>query len=148
MSSRSIEDVIRRAMEEGKFDDLPGKGKPLDLGQNPHTDPEWRAAHHILKTAGFSLPWIEILREIEGNLQEARTALSRTWSWYQAELNQKRSSAQLNSEWEQATRKFHEKILAINKNIRSYNLDVPNEQFQLQLIDAGREIDRIKRSVD
>ena len=59
MPRYSIEEIIRQAMQEGKFDDLPGKGKPLNLDQNPHQDPDWRVAHHLLKSAGFSLPWIE-----------------------------------------------------------------------------------------
>ena len=28
---KSIEAIIREAMERGEFDDLPGKGKPIDL---------------------------------------------------------------------------------------------------------------------
>ena len=47
MPDLSIEEIIRRAIQEGKFDDLPGKGEPLQLDDNPHEDPEWRAAHHI-----------------------------------------------------------------------------------------------------
>jgi len=55
----NAEEQIRRAIEEGKFDNLPGKGKPLNLEQNPFEDPEWRLANHVLITSGFSLPWIE-----------------------------------------------------------------------------------------
>ncbi|UCF26898.1 MAG: DUF1992 domain-containing protein, partial [Chloroflexota bacterium] len=72
MHNSSIEEIIRRAIEEGEFDDLPGKGKPLQLDQNPHQDPEWRAAHNMLKSGGFSLPWIESLGEIEVQMQDAR----------------------------------------------------------------------------
>ncbi|MEA3440806.1 MAG: DUF1992 domain-containing protein [Chloroflexota bacterium] len=54
-----IEEHIRRAMEEGKFDDLPGKGKPLRLDHNPHEDPQWRTAYRMLRNSGFTLPWIE-----------------------------------------------------------------------------------------
>jgi len=38
-AERGIERTIREAQERGDFDDLPGAGKPLDLG-NPH-DPDW-----------------------------------------------------------------------------------------------------------
>ena len=61
----NIEEHIRQAMQAGKFDDLPGKGKPLSLDENPLADPEWQLAFHMLKDAGFSLPWIESLKEIE-----------------------------------------------------------------------------------
>ena len=69
----NAEEQIRRAIEEGKFDNLPGKGKPLHLDQNPFEDPDWRLANHVLKTSGFSLPWIEKRNEIEALIQTARS---------------------------------------------------------------------------
>ena len=148
MPNYSIEEIIRQAMEEGVFDDLPGKGKPLQLDQNPHQDHDWQAAHHILKTSGFTLPWIESLRGIEKDLQEVRAGLARTWEWYQAEIEKTIQSKQLNNEWDRAVRTFREQIAEINKEIRSYNLIVPNERFQLQLINVEQEINRIKKSPD
>jgi DnaJ homolog subfamily C member 28 len=74
-----IDDAIEKAMREGKFDDLPGKGKPLSLDENPHEDPDWRLAHHVLKNGGFSLPWIETRKEIEDETGRARQALRRAW---------------------------------------------------------------------
>lgn len=38
-AERGIERTIREAQERGDFDDLPGAGKPLSLG-DPH-DPDW-----------------------------------------------------------------------------------------------------------
>jgi len=43
MSGSPIDEIIRRAIEEGQFDDLPGKGKPLRLDEDPNSDPAWRA---------------------------------------------------------------------------------------------------------
>ena len=84
----NIEEHIRRAMEEGKFEDLPGKGEPLNLEENPLEDPEWRMANHILRSSGFTLPWIETYREIEQVLEVARKSLLRTWTWRQASSRQ------------------------------------------------------------
>jgi DnaJ family protein C protein 28 len=144
MHNSSIEEIIRRALEEGQFDDLPGKGQPLQLDQNPHQDPEWRAAHTMLKSGGFSLPWIESLREIETELQEARTSLVRSWRWYQAEVDAGSDSGNLNSEWERAVEAFREQITAINKEIRAYNLQVPNDRLQLRPLNVEQEIEQIK----
>ena len=60
----NIDEHIRKAQQEGKFDDLPGKGKPLKLEDDPHADPAWQLAFRMLKEAGYSLPWIE---ESEGD---------------------------------------------------------------------------------
>ena len=146
MPDKSVEEIIRRAIQEGKFDNLPGKGKPLQLDQNPHEDPEWRAAHYILKTGGFSLPWIESLNEIEANLLNARSALSQTWKWRQGDNGDNIEPHLLETEWERSVDTFLEQVESINKQIRSFNLEVPNVRFQLSLLNADLEIEQITRS--
>ncbi len=146
MPEKSIEEIIRRAMQEGKFDDLPGKGKPLQLDQNPHEDPEWRAAFHVLKSGGFSLPWIESLNEIESNRKRARNKLSQAWMWRQGSNGDQIDSQLMESEWRRSVDKFQERIAAINVQIRTYNLAVPNVRFQLPLLNADQEIEQITKS--
>ena len=81
----NIEEHLRKAIEEGKFDNLPGKGKPLHLNEsNPHADPEWELAYHIIKEGGYSLPWIETIREIETDIESSRLDLHSAWSSWQA----------------------------------------------------------------
>jgi len=147
MPNFSIEEIIRQAIEEGEFDDLPGKGKPLQIEQNPHQDPAWRAAHHILKSSGFTLPWIESLREIETNLQQARDRLSRAWSWRQDQQDHKFQTEFVESEWMKASENFQERIASINNQIRAYNLEVPNDRFQLPLVNADQEIEKVIRTL-
>jgi hypothetical protein len=54
---------VRRAMERGDFDDLPGKGKPLDLPQTH--DPDWWVKRLIEreKLSGIAPPAIALRRE-------------------------------------------------------------------------------------
>jgi DnaJ family protein C protein 28 len=127
MPDKSVEEIIRRAVQEGKFDDLPGKGKPLQLDQNPHEDPEWHAAYHILKSGGFS-------------------ALSQAWKWRQGDNGDQIEPRLMETEWRRSIDTFREKIESINKQIRSYNLEVPSVRFQLPLVNANQEIERITRS--
>jgi DnaJ family protein C protein 28 len=144
MPEYSIEEIIRQAIQEGKFDDLPGKGKPLNLDQNPQQDPEWRVAHHLLKSSGFSLPWIELLGEINNNLQQARDSLARSWVWLQSEYG-----GQLNTvEWQASIELFEQQAQAINEQIRTYNLKVPTLRFQIPLVDIHREIEQIMKNGD
>ena len=44
---RLIEEQLRKAREEGKFDNLRGHGQPLDLSENPFEDPTWRLANDM-----------------------------------------------------------------------------------------------------
>jgi hypothetical protein len=55
---------IREAMEQGEFDDLPGKGKPLVLDDDSHLPQDIRLSHKILKNAGCLPPELEIRKEI------------------------------------------------------------------------------------
>jgi hypothetical protein len=76
---KSVEVIIREAMERGDFDDLPGKGKPIDLSAYFDTPEEVRLAYSILKSADVLpeeanlLKEISILKEeLDGCLGEAR----------------------------------------------------------------------------
>ena len=60
-----IDDQIRRAIEAGEFDDLPGKGKPIDLKAYFETPEDLRMAYSILKSNNFVPEEVEILKEIE-----------------------------------------------------------------------------------
>jgi hypothetical protein len=56
---------IQEAIERGEFDDLPGKGNPLELGENDRTVPaELRMAYRMLKNAGLLPPEVELHKEI------------------------------------------------------------------------------------
>lgn len=143
------EDQIRRAMEDGKFEDLPGKGKPLRLDHNPFEDPEWRMANHVLRSGGFTLPWIEVRQEIERSLDQARESLRRAWAWRQEAHTHGQPLSFVEAEWKRAEGVFHQQIAELNKRIFSYNLQVPAARLQLLQLDADRELDlTLKRSTE
>jgi hypothetical protein len=56
------ERLIREAQEAGAFDDLPSRGRPLTLDDDPR-EGEMGLAHHILRNARTVPPWIEADRE-------------------------------------------------------------------------------------
>lgn len=69
-----VEQRIRQAMEEGAFDDLPGRGRPLDLDDDALVPEELRLAFRVLKNAGYVPEELELRREIaviEAMLDEA-----------------------------------------------------------------------------
>ena len=61
---RIVEALIKEAQERGEFDNLPGKGKPIDLSAYFETPEEVRLAQSVLKSAGMTAPEVEILKEI------------------------------------------------------------------------------------
>ena len=140
----SIDELIRKAMEEGKFNDLPGKGKPLAWDHNPHEDPEWGLAYHVLRSGGFTLPWIETRQSIENDLVEARQALLRSWQWRETARQRNQPFAEVEAEWRRAVQTFRETLLSLNQRIREYNLQAPADQFQLPPLVLERELQSIK----
>ena len=61
---RIVEAMIKDAMERGEFDNLPGKGKPIDLSEYFETPEEVRLANSVLKSAGMTSREVDLLREI------------------------------------------------------------------------------------
>ena len=82
-----IDQQIREAQERGEFDELPGAGKPLNLTPNPYAQ-DRELAFKILKDAGYAPDWIELDKAIRGQLERARTVLSRRWAWRRARLDE------------------------------------------------------------
>ncbi len=61
---KAVEAIIKEAMQRGDFNDLPGKGKPLDLSAYFDTPEEVRMAYSMLKNAGLVPQEVELLQEI------------------------------------------------------------------------------------
>ena len=59
-----VEALIKEAMERGEFDNLSGKGKPIDLTEYFETPEEVRVAYSVLKNAGITSREVDLLNEI------------------------------------------------------------------------------------
>jgi len=55
---------IAEAIERGEFEDLPGKGKPLQFSRDPLESPDQRLANKILKNAGMAPIEVSLRREL------------------------------------------------------------------------------------
>jgi len=60
-----IEDRISKAMAEGEFDNLEGKGKPLDLNWYFQMPEDLRLGYSILKSSDCIPPEAATLKEID-----------------------------------------------------------------------------------
>ncbi len=143
---RGIDEIIRKAIEEGAFDNLPGEGKPLDLRENPFVEPEWRMAYRLLAQEGFALPWMEKRNQIEQELAAARANLSRTWVWYHEKAEAGELNWSVERDWQQAVSRFTDRAADLNKRINAYNLEIPADVFYRRLVDAEGEIEEIKKA--
>ncbi len=139
----NIEEHLRKAIEDGKFDNLPGKGKPLHIDGNPNADSDWELAYHILKEGGYTLPWIETFHEIEKDFDTAHQELLRAWKWRLIYLSCDVPNEKASEEWERALEVFKDKLASLNQRIRGYNLQVPNARFQRSILSYEHELEKI-----
>lgn len=80
--ARIAERQIEEAMEEGLFDNLPGRGKPLELDDTP--------AHiRLLKNAGVLPDWVQLDQEIV----RAQAECAQTWARLEKEYRRRRAKA-------------------------------------------------------
>ena len=61
---KHIDNLIKAAMDRGEFDDLAGKGRPIDLDAYFATPEDVRMGHSILKANNFVPEEVERLNEI------------------------------------------------------------------------------------
>jgi hypothetical protein len=120
-----IDQHIRAAEAAGAFRNLPGAGKPLDLGDDDRVPEDLRTGFRMLKNAGYAPPWVELqksIREEQGRLDAWLAQSNRRWPT----LGQP-SRDQLRAEYEQRLRD-------LNKQISTYNLTAPPVAGQLPLL--------------
>ncbi|KAF5186008.1 Tetratricopeptide repeat (TPR)-like superfamily protein [Thalictrum thalictroides] len=128
-----VEQRIWHSMEEGQFENLPGKGKPLNLDINPHADPAEDTLYRILSKNKCAPEWIELNKEIRSSIAEWRLSLKKA---HANKLDGKESK------WSEASEALKVQIRAINDKVFRYNLIVPFGR-QLFGLKWEKELDRL-----
>lgn len=67
-----MEEIIQDAMKKGKFQDLPGKGKPLDLEQDepdPYAQEGSWVVNRVLRNNKAAPLWVELEKAIREDRQ-------------------------------------------------------------------------------
>ncbi|HXG91215.1 MAG TPA: DUF1992 domain-containing protein [Blastocatellia bacterium] len=90
-----IEDRISQAIAEGEFDNLEGRGKPLDLNWYFQTPEDLRMGYSILRSNNFLPAEAELLKEID-------------------DLKKRLASCSDENRKKQITRAINEKTLSLN----------------------------------
>src|ERR1044071_2191117 len=133
------EKKLREAIEAGELDNLPGKGEPVDLRENPFEDPDLRTVHRLLRNAGFAPAWIEERKDIDAEFERALTQLQRAWELYGEESTK-------NHDWQRNVDQFQQVIEQLNARIKVYNLKAPSTVFHRHHIDANAVVNAVKKN--
>ncbi len=147
----AVEKQIREAIERGEFDHLPGKGKPLDLGEDPFTPTEWQLAFKILKDAGAAPDWIEQDKEIRLERVALEVMLQQQARWQReraAEAKTRGPDARIAERAslarEEAVTRYRKRATALNKLIDTFNLKAPNGRLHHARVQIEREIQKFQ----
>lgn len=140
-----MDELIEDAMRNGEFDNLRGRGKPLNLSKN-HFAQETELAYGLLKNNDYTLPWIAQRREILDEIAQFREEFKLTWSEYSAEyqVNQDELAAHaLEAGWRHYLNMDVEAtIQRLNKKIADVNLKQPREVVEILKLALKQELIR------
>ncbi|TPX59649.1 hypothetical protein SpCBS45565_g07678 [Spizellomyces sp. 'palustris'] len=140
-----IEERIALARRNGEFDNLPGRGKPLDLEaddrKNPFITPTEFFMHRMIKAQGHVSPWIDLGKEIEEDTEKMRAELRKLWRTYVEGVTNVSNGKK--TYFEEKGRKWAElRCTEINGKIRRFNVEAPRgipQKFRLDVNDELRK---------
>lgn len=132
----AIDKQIREAMERGDFDNLRGKGKPLNLERDPGVPEDMELAFNLLKNAGYAPAWIETRKEVDAAQEKLFTPLRRFLARPPAH---RREREQLQAK---VIEQFRASAAELNRQIDTFNLNAPTPQVHLRRIRIDSEIEK------
>ena len=139
---------ILAAMEQGEFDDLPGKGQPLQLPEDALVPPEWRLAYNLLHEAGLAPVWIMHDAEVRSDMDTLARMRRREQLWMEerrtaiAHMSAEERAAEcarLRQVQAQTWEQVREFITKLNRRIADFNLIVPIFWMQRRPLDLAEE---------
>ncbi len=141
-----VDRQIRRAMEAGQFDDLPGAGRPIDWQDESLVDETWLMAFRLMREHGFAPQWVELHKEIRAELEKAGQTVARAWRWRQERLAEPAGANDehyVDLQWARARAAFAETLTELNRKIADFNLQAPAVSLQKLKLDLENELARL-----
>ncbi|XP_026519968.1 dnaJ homolog subfamily C member 28 [Notechis scutatus] len=137
---RLVEDLIQESMAKGDFDNLSGKGKPLQkFSDCPHIDPMTHNLNRILIDNGYQPEWILIQKEIRETIEKLRKTIIASRNKVGDPM-----TIQKEMQWKEVCEEFRENIKILNKRINDFNLVVPILSRQMVHFNADKEIAHVQ----
>ena len=143
--SQRIEDAMRR----GLFDNLPGKGRPLDLERNPYVSADQQMALNLLKNNDLIPEWIAARREVLAARDRLRAELQQAVGAIRNQMDNAPDSDErirLNQAWKQWLNGWYSRMKDLNYRIMIQNLKQPIRHLEIyqlllrdELVRAGAD---------
>ncbi|MEZ4591949.1 MAG: DUF1992 domain-containing protein [Chloroflexota bacterium] len=138
-----IEELIQEGFEQGHFDNLPGKGKPLKLNKNPYAA-DMELANELLKENNLPPVWILQRNELLAKVAKLRAEIERQWGWHQREFAvASANKGRLTISWDDYCLKWIAEIGELNKGIEAFNLKRPFDNIEIFKLTIESELKRV-----
>lgn len=140
-----IEDIISDGTNRGLFDNLKGKGKPLDLTRSAFGRDQ-ELAHNLLKENDIAPAWIMQRNDILAKQAKLRAEMARQWERHEGSFRVAvtgEARGRLTISWDDVCLRWLAQIEELNKDIRSYNLKRPSENLELFQLNLEKELERL-----
>lgn len=141
-----MEDLIEDGRRRGLFEDLPGKGKPLDLDANIYEGSN-TLANQIMKANDIKPVWLAQRIGVAEKIDELRQEMSRTWERYHAAFTHAQGESHrqaLTIGWDDQCQRWQTNIDRLNKEIETYNLKRPAGQMEIIKLRLSDELKRVE----
>ncbi|MDX1663490.1 MAG: DnaJ family domain-containing protein [Candidatus Promineifilaceae bacterium] len=138
----AIDRVIEEALKAGKFENLPGQGKPLQLNKNPYAQ-EQALAFELLQNNDYTLPWIAERNELLEAVADLREELITAWQRYRRRMHAPDPTQEpAQRAWDAYLREMEVAVTALNKKIDHANMNIPVARLELLKLNLDRELAR------
>ena len=141
-----ISQRIEEAMRSGQFDNLRGKGKPLNPAPDPHIPPDMQMANSLLKNNELVPAWISDRNAVLAAVETMRAKIRRAAADYATAINNAASAQereQVETRWQTYLVTLREEVRALNRRIELQNFKQPVsflEIYKLRLDDEVRSV--------
>ncbi|MFZ4828582.1 MAG: DUF1992 domain-containing protein [Phototrophicaceae bacterium] len=145
-----VEQIIRQAMRDGLFDDLPGFGESLKFiyEENPNVPEESKMAYKIMKDHEVVPDWIQLKHELEEREVILERDTMQSHRAFKRMLQQAEQVGDLGKrrrildQWANVETTLEEAIAQYNKRVLTYNLKVPRGIPHKPYLDLQRFLKR------
>ena len=141
-----IEDLIEDGQQRGLFDDLSGKGQPLELRTNLYEGSK-ALSNQLLKDNNLRPAWLSIRLSVQERIEMFRRDVARTWQRYGPAFEQALGEAHrtaLTTGWDDECRHWQSEIVELNRMVDDYNLRRPSSSLEIFRLRLDDELKKVK----
>ncbi len=138
-----ISQRIEEAMRGGQFDNLRGKGKPLNPAPEPHIPPEMQMANSLLKNNELVPAWISDRNAVLAAVDAMRSKIGRAVADYSTALRIAATDpdrAQVEARWQAQLTTLREEVRALNRRIELQNFKQPASFLEIYKVRLDDEV--------